>query len=513
MLGVLAPMVLGALGLVALPGALAPVAAQQSFRVEVFNTRREISGQTWQGNGWLAFAVDEVEKSINGDEDADDTVLQLFNVRTLSSVSLGLALDPALTDDSEDWAVAISGDTMIVQVSEADHGDKDLNGNGRTDDNVLHLYNLTTRQLTNLGVAGSQPKIVGNRVYFNQREASLRKDLNGDRDTGDLVLSAMDLNTRQVESLGMEAEAGFEVAGDWIATLTRENGQANMDLNGDKDTADEVIQVYQISQKKWTSTKLEGSFGYALTPKLVAVGVDEAKQGNQDLNGDRDTTDVVAHVWDLTRAAATNLAQDCSGDIVADDTVVGMLTNEEAQGKQDLNGDKDVTDDIIQVWTQGSEKPVNVGRDGSGGIAAGSGKIIFAASEEAQGERDINGDRDAVDYVVMIYTPQANRILNTQTAVDGDLVVSEGYLAWKVLEADQGNRDLNRDMDMEDSVLYAMDLSTNGFATSSYASGDSLAASGLAIAFTVPEADQGGRDLNMDRDAEDDILHIARYKK
>ncbi|MFN3651431.1 MAG: hypothetical protein ACK47B_17790 [Armatimonadota bacterium] len=496
-----------------LPGSPRPAAAQGSFRVEVFNTRRELSGELWGAGQWVAFAVDEEERDLNGDKDVEDSVLHLFNIRSLDTTNTGVAIDYSLQDEEENWAVAVSDNLIALQVSELDNGGRDMNGNGTAEDNVLCVYNPLSKQLTSLGVMGGQPRFLNGKLYFVRPEADAKKDLNGDGDMQDAVLCSYDPATRQIDSLGMEAANGYQVAGDWIAVAASEAGQFARDQNLDNDVSDVIAHLYQVSTKKWTSTAWDCSYGMALTPKLLAVGVEEQRQGNRDLNADKDSQDVVAHVWNLAAGTGMSLARDCSGDLVADDDLVGFITLEEAQGNQDLNGDKDTDDEVASSYVLGAAGPTNLTRDASGGIAIGGGKLAFACSEADQANRDLNNDRDTDDYVLMIYDPAKNHISNSGWAVDAVLEAKEGYLAWTVLEEDQKGQDLNRDRDVEDSILFAMDLRTLNIAPTSTAATDYVAITSEGIAFGTPEFDQGNRDLNMDGDTEDEIVQVARFKK
>lgn len=496
-----------------------PAGAQQTLGIDVLNTRRELSGRMWGSGNWIAFCVEEDGKDLNGDGDDRDTILCVADLRTLAVQETGMAIEYGLSDDEDVWPVAVSNDQIAVTMNEADNGGKDLNGNGTTTDDVLALYNPVTKQRTVIGVPARSPRWAGGKLYFLQKEAIARKDLNGDGDGGDDVLSVYDPATKQVESLGMDCEGGYLAAGDWILARTTEQHQGNKDLNGDHDTLDEVAQVYQISTKTWTNTTLESSGGVALTPKLAIIGVDEKKQGNKDLNGDHDVMDQVAYIWDLTKTSTdpvdhvTNLGQDCSGGVAADGEIAAFVTSETSQGAQDLNMDQDTEDDVLQVFQLSTRKVTNSARDASGGIAAGDGKIAFVCSEIAQGNRDLNRDKDADDDVLMVYDVAANKILNVGYTVDGDLSCSEGTLAWHVLEADQFDRDLNRDGDTDDSIVFVMDLEKTSYASTGLAGGEYLCTTSRGASFAVSEVDQGDRDLNGDKDDDDDILHLIRLKK
>jgi hypothetical protein len=496
-----------------------PAGAQNNLGFDILSTRRELSGQMWGTGHWIAFCVEEDGRDLNRDGDDRDTILCVADLRTMTVHETGIAIEYGLSDDDEAWPVATSDDLIAVVMNEADNGGKDLNGNGTTTDDVLAIYNPSTRQRTVVGVDARNPVFLNNKVYFQQSEAVARKDLNGDGDARDVVLSVYDPATRQVESLGMECAMGFLAAGDWLLTRTSEAAQGNRDLNGDRDNQDEVAQLYQISQKKWINTTLESSFDVALTPKLAIVGVDERKQGNKDLNGDGDMLDVVAHIWDLTIADADpvahiiNTGQDCSGGVDADGGIAAFVTAEAAQGNKDLNMDQDTEDDVAQAFILAEKKVVNIGRDASGGIAVGAEKVAFVCSEIGQGDKDLNGDKDADDDVLLIYDPSANKVVNIGYAVDGDLACAEGTLGWRVLEQDQFDRDLNRDGDTDDSIVFLMDLNRGRFGSTGHAGGEYLHVNARGAGFAVLELDQGERDLNNDKDLDDEVMHIARIKR
>lgn len=490
----------------------AMIASAQTLRVEVLNTRREPSSRVWGGGNWMAICVDEDARSLNMDMDTDDTVVVLIDARTATPHETRLAVDFTIADEEDDWPIAFGGDQAAIQVSEQDNGEKDLNGNGRADDSVLGLYDLTKKQWTSLGVVGARPQFLAGKLYFVRPETDAGKDLNGDGDQKDAVLCVCDIASRQIESLGMDASAGFQVAAGAVAALVRESAQGANDLNGDKDVQDAVAQVYLLADKKWTSTALESETEMALTPKLLALAVEESAQGGKDLNGDGDATDIVCQVWDIAGGTPTSTGQDCSGGLSADGSLVAFSTAESAQGNTDLNGDKDFTDEVVQVFTLGSARAKNVGRDASGGMAAGGGKVAFSCSEADNGNRDLNRDNDTADYVLMVYDPVKNSVFNSAYAADGDLNAAGGLLAWKVLEADQYDRDLNRDADTDDSILFVMDLATNTFGSTATAASEYVLITARSVGFPCPEGDQGNRDINLDQDTDDEVLQVARLK-
>jgi hypothetical protein len=508
----------------ALLAALAVPVASQNLGFDVMNTRMEISGRMWGSGSIVLYCIEEDQKDLNGDGDTRDSILCWGDLRNMTASMTGIAINYQLTDDDKDWPAGVDPDQnlMAIQVSESENGDKDLNGNGTATDDVLALYNISTKQKTILNVTGRAPKWAGGKLYFEQPEVMAGKDLNGDGDVRDLVLCVYDPKTAQVTSLGAECSAGYEVVGDWIATMTSEAGQGNKDLNGDKDLLDTVVELYQISAHRWLNTglecELEKEIGLNLTPKLCAFGTNEANQGNRDLNGDKDTQDCVAQVITLPQNGTDplqffNTGQDCSAGLKADDNVVAMVTSETAQGNKDLNGDKDTKDDVVQTFTLGASQVQNVGLEGTEGVYVWKGHVAVPVSEQDQGDKDLNGDKDADDYVLHLYDVAKNKIINTKCTVEQNIIGHEGVLFWKVLESDQFNRDLNRDGDTDDSIVAMMDMNTGMYAITGYATSvDEMCPTSKGGVFAVSESDQGGRDLNGDGETDDDIVVLLRKR-
>lgn len=489
-------------------------AGAQGLGGTVANTRLELTSRVWGSGHWVAFGVDEDLKDLNGNGNTRDTILYLCDLRNFKTQMTRSAISFFTADGDTDWPVAISGDKIAIQVCAGDN----LESSGVADDDVLMLYDPLSQKRTSLGVTGHSPTWLGGKLYFVQPERTAKQDLNGDGDMNDSVLCCYDPATRKIESLGMDASGGFQAAGDWIAARTSERAQGDKDLNGNGIVLDTVIQLYQVSTQRWTNTGLEGSFGIALTPQLLAVGVNEQRQSRQDLNNDGDLNDIVCEVCDLTAPfvngvpSVTNTGQDCSGGICADGDIVGIITSETAQGGRDLTGNGVTNDQAAQCFLLSTKKVVNLAHDAFGGMVAGGGKLAFACSEYAQ-QKDLNDDGDLGDFVLMVYDPVANRIHNSKVAVDGNLSEREGTLMWRCLETDQGDTDLNGDGDTEDSVVFVMDLKSETLTCTRMASDDYFCATGLGGGFGVPETDQGHRDLNGDGGVDSDIAHVIRLRR
>src|SRR5439155_20757081 len=103
----------------------------------------------------------------------------------------------------------------------------------------------------------------------------------------------------QPQSRGRAATA-IALSARWPAALASEPGQGNTDFNGDGDTGDTAVQVYPVtapSGTAWTNVG-QAADTVDVAGSVVAFITPEAAQGHQDLNGDGDTTDRVLQVYD-----------------------------------------------------------------------------------------------------------------------------------------------------------------------------------------------------------------------
>lgn len=462
---------------------------------------------------WVVFAQEEETQDLNGDGDKDDTVLQSYNATRNQTVNLGFASSSFSTDPPSEANVALAGDTLAVCVSERDQGGKDLNGDADVKDDVVYLVDLKTRKVTNTRIAGDYVAVNGGSVVIVTPEAlQFGKDLNGDGDTRDAVVQVWDTAKQTLRNTQLDASGGFATAGEWLLAVTAEAAQGARDLNGDRDVADQVGQLYNLAGGSTFNTGLDCSFDYVLTPELLAVAIDEGRQGNRDLNGNSQVKDFVLHVLPLADRQVKNLGLDASSGLAADGATVAFVVMEARQGNQDLNRDGDLRDEVLHVYDQATGKSSNVGMDASEGIVVRQGSVAFVSLEFNQG-RDLNGDMDLEDSVVVVYNVARNVLGHTRLATAGPLVMEANVLAFRVVESDQGDRSLNGDRDTDDDVLYVVDTAATPIRAVSpqQAANDLISISTRCVAFTTNEDDQGERDLNADGDAEDDVVQVYRF--
>lgn len=282
-------------------------------------------------------------------------------------------------------------------------------------------------------------------------------DLNRDGDTADVVLRAFDTATNRVR--GICPATQVSVAGQTAAFLRPEAAgemtgcPRGPDLNGDGDAADAVI---QLARPDGTVTNLgRAASAVALSPTWIAALVSEADDDARDRNGDGDAKDQVVVVqpaasatasgWIELRQAADTLA--VTGDVIA------FLTPERQQGARDLNGDRDVDDRVLRVYDGATRTLLDL-RQAAEDMVVGATLVAFRTRESAQGE-DLNGDGDLADDVLQVYDVPARRLVNTRMAVTPcsrkacdptrPYQVNADTVRFEVLERDQGGQDLDGD--------------------------------------------------------------------
>ena len=486
------------------------------YRGYVINLRRESIGSPLVRGGWVAFYQEEFEKDLNRDGDIDDTLLCVARVQRPRVIDTGLVVDEDSADDPEDWAVDISADGRYaaVLVYESDAGDTDLNGDGESEDEILHLYDLNTRKATNLRIEASRPTFWRNKILFTSDEAVEKKDFNGDGDMRDEVLLIYDLDTRQITNTKIEAVQGFRVSGNWAACETSEADQGRTDLNGDGDVFDLVILLYNLETGEIVNTKLDSYLEWAVTPYMVASVIQERREGlkGKDFNGDGDLNGAFVRVFNIETRTSTDIKRDGGAGMSAAGKLLAFVARERVE-KADLNGDGDQRDAVAYVYNLDTGKTINLGRDASQGIVVlKHNKIAFATSESSQGVKDLNGDKDTRDIVLLVYDAGRNRVFNTKYTVDSELFAYPGgnLLGFLALESDQGNRDMNGDRDTDDDIACVYNAAGNSIYMSRQAAVDVMSAGKSAVAIITAEDEQGGADLNNDGERDDEIIQLLR---
>lgn len=469
----------------------------------------------------VVFQVNESRQGhgdLNGDGDTGDDVLHLFDAATGTITNLGLA--------SPGQNVAADGNLVAFTVSESEQGNADLNGDGDTNDDVLHLLDVPTGKITNLGLAVVGPPAVhGHRVVFAVSESGQSgKDLNGDGDAADPVVHVYDASTGTLTNLGLASTGKLLASQNLISFTVNEASQGHTDLNGDGDATDYVLHVYDPTTDSTINLGLAlwNGLTFASDGNLVTFVVSESQQGGTDLNGDGDIGDEVVHVFNAATMTTTNLgvaqAEQISGapgrPSVSGNLVVFPIS-ESAQGKTDLNGDGDTSDSVLHVYDVATGTLTNLRLalfPGPPAVSVDGKLVAFSVYESAQAHTDLNGDGDAFDMVEHVYDAATGTVTNLKLASLGLPVVSGNLVAFSVSEFLQGFTDLNGNGSPFDSVVHVFDARTGTTRNLRLASTDAFSPStltlnGKLLAFPVPEFLQGNLDLNGDGDAFDFVLH------
>ncbi len=309
-------------------------------------------------------------------------------------------------------------------------------------------------------------------LTFTVSEFLEGSDLNADGDTADFVLHVHDVRSGKITNLGLDTvissgfmcdfpELYFQLDGSLVAFAVSERGQGNRDLNADGDTEDFVLHVHDARTGVTSNLGLALSnigdskrtgLVFWLSGDLVALAVSEMAHGESDLNTDGDAEDLALHVHDTRSGITTNLGlavpwTDCCPRLLSpqiypqvDGDLVAFVVPEAHQGGMDLNGDGDASDGVLHVYDARVRVTTNVG------LANGAGSwftstnfqfdgnwLAFTVPEENE---DLNRDGDTEDWILHVADltrvetpPFARGDTNTDNTIDiADAIFTLSYL-------------------------------------------------------------------------------------
>lgn len=362
-------------------------------------------------------------------------------------------------DVNNDLILENCSDVFVRTVDDMDLGE-DLTGDFNLDDIVLQSFNVPTSTLTLLCPAGRVAVAAGAAAFLRPESAGAAPSLqtpgagvagcpvgagvgggislNGDSDPDDDVVhywpgsgAVQNLNRAAVavsasglcgsgSNLGKPCAADADCldgscAATWIAALVSEAGQNATVLNSDGDADDAVVQIHNASDPPaaWTNVG-QAADTLTLVGDLAVFLTPESAQATK-LNGDGDTTDRVIQIYEAAARRLTNLKQAAEEVVVgttaeacAASPLVAFRTNEAAQKATDLNGDGDLLDDVLQVWSKDTGL-INTGQsvtpcrleacDPRQPYRILGSTVKFLTFEADQGS-DLNGDGDQTDLIL-----------------------------------------------------------------------------------------------------------------
>ncbi len=473
----------------------------------VRNTGLEASGGFRMASRYIAFTVLESRQGgldLNGDGDATDLVQHVYDAETGVATNLGLAAS----------TFRIAGDLLAFTVIESAQGASDRNGDGDSNDGVLHLYRASTGVLTNVGLDAAGGLVSSDtHVAFAVSEGNQgASDRNGDGDALDTVLHLVDAATGATTNLGAATlSLQFQLDSNLVALLVRESAQGNLSLNGDSDVNDNVLHLYHIALGT-TSNLGRAVTTFQLEHGVVAFAQPESAQGAADANGDGDAFDDVLHYFDAASSTMTNLASAVEG-FQLDSQHLAFGVREFRQAATDLNGDGDTADLVLHLHDVPAGTTVNLGTDATLGFKLdGETLLAFGAWEPGQGVGDLNGDGDISDFVLHVFDIVSGTVINLEVDPSGgfqSFQVDGKTLTFGVQEQAQGATDLNLDGDTADIVLHYYQAGAGSIVNLSFDVSAGHRVQADRIAFAVTESRQGLTDLNGDGDTGDIVLHVA----
>lgn len=266
----------------------------------------------------------------NGDGDLQDSILWLYDGESGILKNLGLAA----YSDGFTPQMDIDGKLLAWLVPESQQGASDLNGDGDALDNVVFVYDgvsplnlavdYSTSYTFNLQVRGTRVAFLGDGYKLFVWQGGFASPL----------------------VLGSRVE-DFVLSDETLAFVVWE-GQV-VDLSGDGDPFDRVLFVYDPLSRVVKNVQLEPPAlqAVAVSGRRVAFQVDENSHGSTDLNADGYVGQRVLFYLDGKRVQNLGISTQDYGPAIDDDLL--LFTASEAGQREDLNGDGDLYDDVLQI--------------------------------------------------------------------------------------------------------------------------------------------------------------------
>jgi hypothetical protein len=489
-------------------------------------------------------------RDLDGDGDRLDHVVHVVDLASGAVLETGLAMFvPSSRSDPVPPLVASVGEVLAFGVSEHATGELDRNGDGDAFDLVLALYERETRTVTNLGIAVSRVEASHDLVAFDVPEIGQGEDLDGDGVVHPRVTVTFvhDRRTGETWSTGV---AGWVlgVHGEHVAIAAGEGGIAG-DRNGDGDLGDWVFELHDARTRAHVPVGLALHFSLVGPERPVARGgawavpVAERSQGSQDLSGDGDALDVVTFVVEPASGTQVNLGELLASDVVAElgrfvlvgpwpsgpvtlwlydplrDRLVdtgwaGPVTHalgerlvlhvSEEEQAQDLDGDGALASYVTVILDPFTGEEEVIERDSYAFPLPGG--LLLHVRESVT--RDWNGDGDRDDWVLQAWDARTGRIESSDLAIVGLAAALGPDDVLVILSEAEHGEDSNGDGDELDFVLHGYDLQTRATTSLGIASFGIPYPGGARALVLVRESDQAA-DLEGDGDLDDTVLHLV----
>lgn len=443
--------------------------------------------------------------------------------------------------------IVSDGELVAFSVFELEEGQRDLNGDGDAIDDVLFVHDAQTGETHNLELASPSFAVRGRFVVFGVLELAQGQDMNGDGDLDDQVLHVFDATTAVSSNLEFSLQtklSGPAPAGSEFPFL----GDRLLAFGRDADDLPSTLHLFDLEQQGKRDTGLEFP-NYAPGPGSQIGTVISERSTGLDLNGDGDSTDIVAHVMDPSTGVSQNLGlalgsirgiprfssserlmamvvdewmsnEDLDGDGLIGGSILftynfqtGELVNAKLRVVGDrsfglglrVDGDNVLIDDEdgdLAFWSDNLRTSRSTGYSSFGMVSHPTG-VIFSVNESFE-KLDLNNDGDLDDSILHWLHYGSQSLRNLRVSALPNLALETGIVV-SVFEGQDG-QDLNGDGDVEDSIIGLFDTSTESLRVLPV---EGFPQDSLNGTLLISLSGELGEDLNTDGDNNDVIVFVT----
>jgi len=296
---------------------------------------------------FVAFPTPEkyLGRDLDGDGELNDTVLRYVDLTTCHVFNTG---------------IPVSGRARSIDISDSYIVFADIHGR-------IMYYDLSTHLTYNTGLRGSQPSVVDNTIIFEAfaggiigydieahtawpispsgRSPSASKDWVAFIDGDPPTLHLYEMATHESIDTGFPASRPY--VSDNVVAFECNEYLLGTDVNGDRDTSDIIIQYYVLSTGELVNTRLTGFMPAVGGKWLVFASLYPPKEA--EAPGRRNPTPLpIICYYDLEAQTAFS-----TGKYGTEPDVDGNIITYyvwEFWAQVDLNGDGDEEDPVVRVY-------------------------------------------------------------------------------------------------------------------------------------------------------------------
>jgi Tol biopolymer transport system component len=299
------------------------------------------------------------------------------------------------------------------------------------DDVVLQVLDTGTQIVTTLCPAEVVAVAAGNAAFLRPEAAAggggacpsgsrnHEPPSKPDTDTSDLVVH---LSLAGAAPLNLQRAArSVSLSPTLLAALVDEEADGETDYN-DGHADDLVVQLHPVGPGAWTNTG-QAADTLAVSGNVAAFLVPESGQDFTVLNGDGDTDDRVLRLWNTAGPGLLDTARAAEDFVLGDRTetacgfrhLVAFRVREAAQSSAappacDLNGDTDCDDDVLHVYDVETQATTNTGQavtptrvcDPEHPYEVDGSRVRFR-TEEGDQDEDLDGNNAIGGLVVQVF--------------------------------------------------------------------------------------------------------------